>query len=470
MTTSPVEDVVRETFDSFDRLQLKWFATRLEDFVSKEHIFVDGSLVVGLSAPFGAGKSTFLKMWMNDLDNRRSQDKDMPLVILLNAWESDYSGDPLLPLLSEIALLVDTHRSAVDQCNAESLKNAAAEVADLIMFGANSIAAKVSGFDGIKALEYVERKKGARSSKKTILGEGILKAFVERKLALERLKKAFKDCFSGRKIFFFVDELDRCRPDYAVQFIENIKHFFDADNAVFFLAFDRKQMEVSVKNLFGDEINFCEYMRKFIHRNIDFPTPNEEVVSGVVAGYIKRYLFGDSLPLDRDCALDASVGSLDTIRDVARSFAPTLRQLQEILRIIGYQSTFDGVRNVNKNLIPWAYGHGLILMSFLFVLDRGLFLRIYDESISFADLVALIEKVGTRRGRAEWWAKFLLTGTAKSLQPRGLEETLKDFRAYLGGGVSYVPQIQDIGDFIAGWGRPCALSYVGASIASARGL
>lgn len=76
-------------------------------------------------------------------------------------------------------------------------------------------------------------------------------------------------------IVIIIDELDRCRPDYAVKTLETLKHFFDIPGFVFILSIDEKQLKSSVKKLFGTD-NFDGYKRKFINNSFILPKPNRE--------------------------------------------------------------------------------------------------------------------------------------------------------------------------------------------------
>ena len=71
--------------------------------------------------------------------------------------------------------------------------------------------------------------------------------------ALQKLRDTLREVFGGDspKAFLFVDELDRCRPDYAINYLETIKHVFDVHGLVFVLAVDYEQLECSAKALFG---------------------------------------------------------------------------------------------------------------------------------------------------------------------------------------------------------------------------
>jgi hypothetical protein len=55
------------TFAKADRLSLKPFCEKLEQYLLVDADYAEGSLVTALNAGFGCGKTTFLEMWKNDL-------------------------------------------------------------------------------------------------------------------------------------------------------------------------------------------------------------------------------------------------------------------------------------------------------------------------------------------------------------------------------------------------------------------
>ena len=86
-----------------DLIGLREFSQRLLQFIDVEHHFVDGSLVIGLSSKYGSGKTTFFRMLKNDLEKGDSVIGPV-IVVSLNAWESDFFGDPLFSILSALEL------------------------------------------------------------------------------------------------------------------------------------------------------------------------------------------------------------------------------------------------------------------------------------------------------------------------------------------------------------------------------
>lgn len=75
---------------------------------------------------------------------------------------------------------------------------------------------------------------------------------------------------SVKPLVIFVDELDRVRPDYAVEFLEAIKHIFPIKGVCFVLGVDRKQLESSIRQLYGD-IDFENYYSRFVTREAELP-------------------------------------------------------------------------------------------------------------------------------------------------------------------------------------------------------
>ena len=128
------------SFDN-DLLGLRPFAERLQRFINVEHQYVDGSLVIALSSKFGSGKTTFFQMWKGDLDSS-TKDPTTPLVISLNAWESDYYGDPLFAIISGLVDRVEENGRSAD-----SIIDAAKDIGWLVTAIGGQMVGKVTGID-----------------------------------------------------------------------------------------------------------------------------------------------------------------------------------------------------------------------------------------------------------------------------------------------------------------------------------
>jgi len=77
-----------------------------------------------------------------------------------------------------------------------------------------------------------------------------------------------------KPLLVMVDELDRCRPSYAVELLEVAKHLFAVRHVVFALAVNRSELEHSVKALYGDEFDAHGYLRRFFDVDFQLPAPD----------------------------------------------------------------------------------------------------------------------------------------------------------------------------------------------------
>ena len=105
--------------------------------------------------------------------------------------------------------------------------------------------------------------------KEKFSSETIYDDYNEYKKALKELKTLLTQWASKQKnkpIVVIIDELDRCKPDYAIKTLEVLKHFFDVSGFVFVLAIDDEQLKNSVQTLFG-AIDYEGYKRKFINNS-----------------------------------------------------------------------------------------------------------------------------------------------------------------------------------------------------------
>jgi hypothetical protein len=138
-----------------DLFELEDFSRQLDDFISTEHDYVEGSLVIALTSKYGSGKTTFLEMWKSSMSNSDNS-ADKPLVISLNAWESDYCGDPLFAIISALieCLEINGKKNQVDK-----LVNAAKKLGLFVAVIGNQLATKMTGIDMGAASAAVKKKK-----------------------------------------------------------------------------------------------------------------------------------------------------------------------------------------------------------------------------------------------------------------------------------------------------------------------
>lgn len=434
------------SFETVDAFGWKGFAGKLEAYLLTETQFVEGSLVASLNAPFGSGKTTFLQMWKNHLDSRRENDANIPMCILLNAWEDDYCGDPLLSLVDAIEQEL-SKRASDDKKTKNSLSSVKEATRDLgwFMVGmANSAVNHWTGLDASAAGKFAETKKANRGKVQST--PDILALFQARKGALQRLKSALQSLFHDNQnpVFILVDELDRCRPDFAVQYLETIKHVFDVEGLVFVLAVDLLQLENSARALFGENLNFPEYYRKFSHRNICLPSPDEAGIQHLVTKYIARYL-DDPAPESprRKSLLDFS-NTHRALAELPYDFHLTPRQIQEAFRILGHMMSMSQGQAGN---LYYHIANATIFLTFLGIRSPALFHEFLSGNVSLDRMLEIVSKQPISKN-LDWWAFVLSLSFDNDDEELKIEDRHKAFVKY-----GFVPKNTTLDQFREYFGR-----------------
>lgn len=262
-----------------DALERRGSVEFLADLVRK----IEGPFVLGIDSPWGTGKSTLMQMFQVELKNRGC------CCISVNAWSIDYVDDPLIAMVgvldegysgtSEVSRTIKSQVKAAAAIVAKrgmiaGIKAATAGFVDLDQF-TEKLLADAAG-DG--ALDLIEQfHKGANEIRRL-------------KDSLARLVTSDGGDDVSSSLVFFVDELDRCRPSFAIHLLERIKHVFDIPGVVFVLAVDREQLEASVKSVYGVGIDAKEYLRKFIDLEFSVPAPSGKAFTNQL---MKRFGFDD---------------------------------------------------------------------------------------------------------------------------------------------------------------------------------
>lgn len=100
-----------------------------------------------------------------------------------------------------------------------------------------------------------------------------LDEYKSEKQGVKHFKEKLREFSAKEKkpIVIFIDELDRCRPTFAVLMIERIKHFFDVPHLIFVLLLNQKQLEASIRGVYGEKVDAHIYLRKFIQFTLTLP-------------------------------------------------------------------------------------------------------------------------------------------------------------------------------------------------------
>ena len=226
---------------------------------------IEGPCVIALDAPWGTGKSTFLEMWRKYLENR-----SFP-VVKFNAWETDFTDDPFVALTAELTDGVQEHMPRKERVVVNRLRTQAERI--LLTVSSNVIKNATQGI--IDPAAIMAESASHSVSKSRIANYRDLKGyFSEFRQSLQDAANALRPTKATPPLVVIVDELDRCRPSYAVELLEVAKHLFSVDDIIFVLAINRSELSHSVRVVYGSRFDAESYLRRFF--DIDFLLPNPD--------------------------------------------------------------------------------------------------------------------------------------------------------------------------------------------------
>lgn len=242
-----------------DLLGRKKLAEQLTGYLDRLRV----GAVLAIDAQWGEGKTWFGLNWKSQLESEEHK------VVFIDAFAQDYVEDPFFLIAAEITSLLDG-----DEDGSKGLREKAAGVAVALL----PMSAKILvNFIGRIALgsaniagEYQEAANSVKDGMADVTSEFIgkkLKDYSHEKESLEHFKAELTNFAAAQTklVVIFIDELDRCRPTFAVQLIERIKHFFDVPNLVFILLINREQLENAISGVYGPKTDSAMYLGKFIH-------------------------------------------------------------------------------------------------------------------------------------------------------------------------------------------------------------
>ena len=227
----------------------------------------EGPCALAVDAAWGNGKTTFLGMWDQHLINQ-----EFP-VVRFNAWETDFSGEPFVALSSELTAGLQKYKDDSLEEKINNTHQVAKEIARRAAPGLIRVATM-----GI--LDVAPLLKDEVAESLASYAEDRLAAYRETQKSIETFKTTLSDMaeeLSKKKkhpLVVMIDELDRCRPTYAVELLEVAKHLFSVNHVVFVLAINRNQLVHSIKALYGSDFDAEDYLRRFF--DIDFWLPEPE--------------------------------------------------------------------------------------------------------------------------------------------------------------------------------------------------
>ncbi|MFB2673820.1 P-loop NTPase fold protein [Shewanella xiamenensis] len=353
--------------DTLDRAR---YASFLHNYLAVNAI--DGGYVLNLNAKWGSGKTYFINRWMESI-------KDTHPVVYIDAWKQDYSDDPMLTVISSLINALSEQLPAEN----EILSNITEKSARFIKAAApallKGLVKKTVGLN----LDDIKVEGEPKSDDKFIsdtlsesaaaVAQCLVKDHNDKLQSVNYLRNEIKALITAviahkqgalkMPAFIFIDELDRCRPSYAVEMLEVVKHFFELDNIAFIVATDTEQLQHAVKAVYGDGFDAQTYLGRFFRRRYSLTELSRyEFVSHITENKVTyNPKWKEFVP---------SLAELDDFTNVVSIVADRFRlSLRETEQLV--DKFLSVLSNAQKTLNPY-------LLLILFVL-RDKHYSLYDE-------------------------------------------------------------------------------------------
>ena len=136
------------------------------------------------------------------------------------------------------------------------------KIADRIYTSTNSLARRSSVSFSLGIVSTTTQLDNGQDS------HDLLKEYLDQRKTKDTLKEHLKGLSAkvvketGHPLVFIIDELDRCRPTFAIELLERVKHIFDVPGLVFIFGINRDELCQSLKSVYGG-INADIYLRRF---------------------------------------------------------------------------------------------------------------------------------------------------------------------------------------------------------------
>lgn len=242
---------------------------------------IEGPYSILLDAPWGDGKTFFVKTveqvmrslnpsTMNDrtrcmdelseITDKLCDIKTRFLPFYFNAWQNDFCEDPISALLASMG--AEFKRN-------DELKSRSS--VDII----------ISAIDAAVKLFHPNMNVGDMA--RAVTGKSLVEAFEDRKTIREKIDDLAEHGIDGiaDKIVIFIDELDRCRPDFSVRLLEQTKSLFQSKDIIVVSSSDSVQLAKAVAGMYGDGFDSAHFLERFFDARLSLtPVDSYAVANG----------------------------------------------------------------------------------------------------------------------------------------------------------------------------------------------
>lgn len=364
---------------------------------------------------WGTGKTVFCHR-LNNYINTQCYSKEQKRIqtIYIDAFEKDHTDNPLFVLLSKIIESLKKIESSKNQNNIDEennkkndkdgkiqeIINNAGKV--ILSITKNIAKAGVLGIIEVMATNFIEELPEGEEFSKNILKESAknIKNTAQQKIAqlfqneeaktnsIVSLRDSLSNYTKENPLVILIDELDRCKPAFAIDMLEVIKHIFDIPNVKFILFTFEQQLEESIKHRYGQHIDSQRYLDKFIKFRIQLPTqksvpgiPASGIISNThqyINNLINSTLF-NNIPNNGNTEFNNFLRFMISLHNIS------LRNAETVIRYFNFYVKTKQIKSLTMDLAIL-----LFYCIILYVIDPNLCIRIYNKKATVQEVSSFL--------------------------------------------------------------------------------
>lgn len=248
---------------------------------------IEGNMFISLDAKWGSGKTFYVRQVEQTLNYLTKKSKELDIEeniktafsksplekmelqytyfpVYYNAWLYDNHDDPLMSLIFIISKMCESYCDT--KINSATISEKIFSLMDFLSLSIGKFQIG-SNFEGVR---------------EKFVGKDILSSVKTEDEIREKVKEIFNEIIveNVEKLVVFIDELDRCRPSFAIEMLERIKHYFDDDRIIFVASINREQLIHSISKCYGINFDSTGYLDRFFDKNVYLPEIDTKYAGG----------------------------------------------------------------------------------------------------------------------------------------------------------------------------------------------
>lgn len=275
-----------------------------------------------IEGEWGSGKSFVLEMIQECLKVEQSEitGTDRFFVVQYDCWKYDYYEEPVVAIISALKEQIEKYMSVLSD-----------ETRKKMLAGVKKVITQIA----VKAIKSKTRVDFAGITEVFKDDGKIYNKYFGFQNVIKKVQEEINEISKDQTVVIMVDELDRCLPSYAIKVLERIHHVFNGlENVVVIIAMEKKQIENSLHQIYGDEMNVDRYLKKII--SFSFQLDN-----GSANNFIEKYAsFVDMFNLREQVGLEKFLKEITLGIDI-RTQEKIFEKAENIHRLITDQVKMD---------------------------------------------------------------------------------------------------------------------------------